>query len=105
MSTRIMATLCVQKLTEPACIVDGGFGIYVPQVWAERYGELAVISAHVDKEDVDILLSGPDHKDYDEAWENVLNNYSHEVQGIKHYLYQDGDLFEYPETYSYDELI
>jgi hypothetical protein len=97
------------SLTEPACIIDGAHGIYVPQVWAERYGVQAVISANVDEEDVRILLSGPDEEFPDEeyyweTWERVLNDYSHEVNGVKHFLRQDGDLFEYPETYEFEEI-
>lgn len=85
-------------LTEPVCIVDGHFGIYVPQVWAERYGVQAAETAGVRAGHVMTLFLGPDVDDYWESWECVLNDYCHEVDGIKHYLIQDGDLFEYPET-------
>jgi hypothetical protein len=33
-----------------------------------------------------------------------MNDYCHEVNGIKHYIGQDGDLFEYPETYEWPEM-
>jgi hypothetical protein len=91
-------------LTEPTCIIDGAHGIYIPQVWAKRYGVQAVISANVDEEDVRILLSGPDEEFYWESWESVLDDYSHEVNGVKHYIYQQDDLFEYPETYEFEEM-
>lgn len=91
-------------LTEPVCIVDSHFGIYVPQVWAERYGSAAVASAGVNPEDVRVLLAGPDGEDYWDSWGEVLNDYCHEVAGIKHYITQDGDLFEYPETYQWEEF-
>lgn len=96
-------------LTEPVCIVDGAHGVYVPMVWAERYGSQAVKSAGVSAENVTILLFGPDNdlrgwnEIYWEAWESVLNSYSHEVDGVKHHLIQDGDLFEFPESYSWEE--
>lgn len=86
-----------QRLSEPVCIVDGHFGIYVPQAWAERYGQQAVDSAGVDTRDLRILLAGPDHPDYWDAWTDVLDAYCHEVDGVSHFLWQDGDLFEYPE--------
>ena len=90
-------------LTEPVCIVDGHHGIYVPQVWAERYGAAAVESAGVNATDVSDLSMGPECAAYWEAWESILNDYCHEVAGVKHYLTQDGDLFEFPETYSWED--
>lgn len=93
----------MRTLTGPVCIVDGHHGIYVPQVWAERYGDY-LETCRVSQEDVVILLQGPDHADYWEAWQDVLNDYCHEVNNVKHYLSQDGDLFEYPETYEWEEF-
>lgn len=91
------------QLDGPVCIIDGSCGIYVPQIWAERYGTAATESANVTAEDVSILLAGPDQEFYWEAWEQVLNNYCHVVDNVKHFLWQDGDLFEYPETYEFEE--
>ena len=91
-------------LTEPVCIVDGAHGIYVPQVWAKRYGEAAAASAGISPEDVADLLRGPEADTYWESWDQVLDNYCHTVDGVKHYLYQDGDLFECPETYEWSEF-
>lgn len=87
-------------LTEPVCIVDGHHGIYVPQVWCERYGEQAIKSAGVAAVDVEDLLMGPECEVYWEAWDSILNDYCHVVDGVKHFLSQDGDLFEVPETYN-----
>jgi len=91
-------------LTEPVCIIDGHHGIYVPQVWAERYGLQAVASAGVNASDVEDLAMGPECECYWEAWESILNTYCHNVDGVNHYLSQDGDLFEFPETYSWEEV-
>lgn len=87
-------------LTEPVCIVDGHHGIYVPQVWAERFGLQAAQTAGVDPFDVSRLLNGPESDDYWESWDSILNDYCHTVDGVKHHLTQDGDLFEIPETYN-----
>lgn len=95
----------MSALTEPVCIVDGLCGIYVPQVWAVRYGAQAAQTAGVDPFAVARLLFGPDCNDYWEAWDSILNDYCHTVDGVKHYLFQDGDLFETPETYeSWEEV-
>lgn len=91
-------------LAEPACIVDDHFGIYVPQRWAELYGAAATDSANVRADDVSILLTGPSHELYWEAWDQVLNGYCHELDGVKHYLWQDGALFECPETYDWPQI-
>ena len=91
----------MSALAEPACIIDGRHGIYLPQIWAELYGSSAVEAAGVKAGDVTTLLLGPtddSYCDYWESWERVLNDYNHEVDGIHHYLIQEGDLFEYPET-------
>lgn len=90
-------------LTAPVCIVDGHHGIYVPQVWAERYGAAAVESAGVNATDVSDLSMGPECECYWDAWDSILSDYCHEVAGVKHYLSQDGDLFEFPETYSWED--
>lgn len=88
-----------KALTEPVCIIDGHHGVYVPQVWAERYGAQAAKTAGVDPFDVSRLLFGPECNGYWEAWESILDSYCHEVDGVKHHLSQDGDLFEIPDTW------
>lgn len=80
------------------CIVDGHHGIYVPQVWAERYGLAAAQSAGVSGLSVIALRAGPDHPRYWEAWDSVLNDYCHETKSETYYLYQDGDLYEVSQT-------
>lgn len=89
-------------MSEPACIVSSGFGIYIPQVWAERYGAQAAETAGVRREHVNVLLLGPHlspFEEYDYAWERVLDDYCHTVDNVDHFLYQDGDLYEVPETF------
>jgi hypothetical protein len=80
------------------CIVDGHHGVYVPQVWAESYGSAAIESASVSAEHVTTLLAGPDHADYWESWDRVLESYQHETENETYYLWQDGDLFEISQT-------
>lgn len=48
-------------------LVDGSFGIHVPQRFAKLYPELMN-----NEEDHRILLSGPEHEEYWEAWDAVL---------------------------------
>ena len=46
-------------------IIDGNQGQYIPQIFAERYPEW------LEDDDKAILLSGPDHADYWEVWNDV----------------------------------
>ena len=93
-----------------ACIVDGHHGRYLPQVWADRYGEQAILLANVDAESVEDLTHGPDYwqwidAEYDEAWTSILDSYCHSVwtkDGFDRYylmLGESGDLYEVNETW------
>lgn len=78
-----------------ACIVDGSFGIYVPQRFAEKY---SLTWDGVAREDWDILLAGPkeEGEDYWETWDCVLNQASYtDSSGDVWRLWQDDDLFAY----------
>ena len=46
-------------------IADGCHGIYIPQFFAEHYPEWCA-------GEEEILLAGPDHPEYWDAWDNVL---------------------------------
>ena len=46
--------------------VDGSRGIYVPKFFAENYPDW------LDDDEKDILLSGPEHEEYWDAWDGVL---------------------------------
>lgn len=77
-------------------LVDGHHGIYVPQEFAKSFNMRAW---HVDPEDEKILLEGPYHPDYWEAWDSVLQNaYYTAKNGEQYYLFEDsGDLFAVSE--------
>lgn len=84
--------------TESDCIVDGSWGIYVPQQFCQRYQKVD----GVNQEDWDACLAGPDHKDYWEAWDTILGDWQYEETDIQGriwrvYISQDGDLFQYRE--------
>ena len=82
-------------------MVNGAHGIYVPQTFAENYDAK---EWHIDDEDIDIFLEGPDHEHYWYAWEYVLNTAYAIEKGVKYTLWQeDGDLFAEREM-SDDEL-
>ncbi len=83
------------RVTEPVCIVDGHFGVYVPQTFVER-NDPVEWGFEKDDEDWAILLKGPDNEGnehYWDAWETISNN----AKKDGCYLYQDSDLFMVPE--------
>lgn len=83
---------------EGECIVDGCWGIYVPQRFCQRYEKID----RVDQDDWDACLAGPDHEFYWEAWDSILSDWYYEEidanGGVwKIFISQDGDLFQYRE--------
>lgn len=84
-------------------IVDSAHGQYIPQIAAECLVEGWTIS----EEDRNILLSGPDHDEYWDSWDNVLcfAEYTDSEGNIWH-LHHDGDLFAYcPELMTSEEWV
>lgn len=67
------------------CIIDESRGIYIPFEFAKRYGHL-----HQNKEEITILLKGPDEEAYWDVWDSVLQSFSTEEGLI---LFQEGNLF------------
>ena len=82
-------------------LLDGNRGMYVPQGFAECYDREVW---HYSEDDAKILLSGPDHEYYWEAWEAVLNEaYLTDEDGHTWTIYQDCDLFVCREDHVFDE--
>lgn len=84
--------------------VSDGFGVYIPQIFCQRYEKTDSIS----EEDWNCCLKGPHWDDengnftvnehYDEAWTNVLDNWGKiytapDGSKIKLTIWQDGDVF------------
>lgn len=51
-------------------IVDSAYGVYIPQLFAEKANDLEF---NLPEDTRSILLEGPDHPEYWEAWDEVLN--------------------------------
>lgn len=80
---------------DSACIVDGHHGIYVPQLFCQRYE----IAGDISREDWGICLAGPDHENYWEAWDEILSCWrAEETDGMGNvfevFLQHDQDLFQ-----------
>lgn len=82
-------------------LIDSHHGIYVPRTFARAYSHL-IINADEIQDSLDICLSGPDHSEYWEAWEEVLNSARlmgdpDQDMSTEYTLHQDGDLWAIAE--------
>jgi len=65
-------------------------GVYIPQLFAK---ECATSFEGINYGDLKVLLEGPDHEHYWDAWDSVLNDASIVRNGVNYMLHQDGDLW------------
>lgn len=85
-------------MSEPILVVIDTHGIYIPQIFAKTCREsfYGVLDA-----EWDILLEGPDHEEYWDTWDSVINNAkAYETDWV---LYQDGDLWLVPPDYDHEK--
>lgn len=78
-------------------------GIYIPQLYCNHIDEKIAKEMCVHMEEVLICQSGPDHELYWEAWDSIISCAQWISGGVKWTLHQDGDLWEVPEGFSFDE--
>lgn len=73
---------------------DANRGIYIPQFFARTCADGWTISAR----DKEILLDGPEHEDYWNIWNRVLD-YAEckDSEGVVWRLHHAGDLFAYSD--------
>ncbi len=76
------------------CLIDSNKGIYIPKVFAQRWGQFCVKG--ITKEEIDILLSGPDNDQYWDVWDNCVFQIEFLFDGELCQLSEDGDLFAVP---------
>ena len=78
----------MSEVKQAVLFASDAMGIYIPQHFAESHS-----SDHwqgMESEDLAILLDGPDHEFYWDAWDSILNNAETIDGGI---LHQDGGLW------------
>lgn len=78
------------------CIIDSGFGVYIPQMFAEELTSGVYKTSEYNADDIDTLLTGPtiENEWYWDAWNDTINNIVlFDDNGKEYFLYQDGDLF------------
>lgn len=75
-------------------LIDGNKGIYIPRVFAQRWGDSC--TKGISQEDIDILCAGPDHHQYWDVWDNCIDQIEFLFDGALHTLYESGHLFAVP---------
>ena len=85
--------------TDSKLLLDGSWGIYIPQIFATRY----LSSADCERCGIDpadaAILGNIDHPDYWEAWETVLDKFATDDGWT---LWQDGDLWLLAPGFEFD---
>lgn len=90
-------------ISEPRIALSDRNGIYIPQLYCNHIDEKIAKEMNISMEDVLICQSGPDHEWYWESWDAIISNAEWIEDGVKWGLHQDGDLWEVPEGFSFDE--
>lgn len=57
-------------MAKSLCLVDGAYGIYVPQ----RYAVLCSADDMLTDEQREVLEAGPEHSEYWDVWDEVLDS-------------------------------
>ena len=74
-------------------------GVYIPQYFAKSVDTMYL--SGVTDEDMAILLAGPDHEHYWDAWNDVeCSAVLTDDAGKEWVLYQDGDLWLLPKDWT-----
>lgn len=71
-------------------MISDNYGVYIPQNFVN---DVDLNAWHVKPEDAEILAQGPDHENYWDAWDSVLNDAYFMDGDAKYTLHQDGDLW------------
>lgn len=99
-----MSTETIKK--EPELLVNSAHGVYIAQIFCEKYSTY-ITNMNKVKENFDTCLLGPDNEFYFEAWEILLNNVEftndRKEKCTIGNITDDGDLWAIPEGYEYPE--
>lgn len=81
---------------EPKFLMSANWGNDMPKEFVEGYQFYGASNI-----DINIILEGPRHEQYWEAWGNILAMCHMIFDGVKHKLYHDGDLYAIPEDFDF----
>lgn len=91
---------------EPELLVNDHHGIYIAQIFCQSYSAYITNMSEV-REDFDICLQGPDHEEYWDAWDDLINNVQFTNDRGEKYtignLPESGDLWAIPENFDWSQ--
>jgi len=97
---------------EPILLIDSHHGIYQPQILAEyianykQHGEdmaRQLFNTIPDKENLLILLDGPENENYFDAFEYIENHCKVIIDGVEWFVCQNEDTWLVPAGYDFDQ--
>ena len=89
---------------QPSLILLDTHGVYIPQLWCSDLDENQAEAIGASWDDVKTCQLGPDQAWYWEAWTAILDSVSMtDEAGITWTLHQDGDLWEIPEGFTFED--
>jgi len=91
---------------QPELLVDSHHGIYIAQIFCQRYAAYITNMDKV-KEEFDICLVGPDHEEYFDALADLMDNVEFTNDNKEAYtvgnIGEEGDLWAIPEGYEFED--
>jgi hypothetical protein len=80
---------------EKHLILDEVRGIHIPKNFSESIDQSDIINLDPEMQDCLLICLDPDHADYWEAWQHIMDNIKFKLDKTNdvYSLYQDGDLF------------
>ena len=85
------------------CLIDSAAGVYIPKEFVEDF-HLDKFGIEEDSWAVEICKEGPEHEDYWDAWQDILDSAKYQDDdGYIWRLHQDGDLFLYRDDMTEEE--
>jgi hypothetical protein len=87
-------------------LINSAHGIYIPKLFADwaLANPNYVINMDAVKEDLQLLLQGPDGEEYHDTWSDVTDNIKlKDDEGRECFVYQDSDVWAVPQDES-DQL-
>jgi hypothetical protein len=78
-------------------------GVYIPRDFANDTKPECI--SGIESDTLDILKAGPDHEQYWDAWQEVLDGatLTDPVTGVAYTVYQDGDCWLIPKGMQWDD--
>lgn len=95
------------KTLEPELVIDCQHGIYIPQIFAIRYGlPENFLNWNDIREDIEFLQAEDslEKEEYFDVWSDVIDNAKLQVNGNEYYLYPNDNLWAVPVNYENEDF-